>query len=273
MTEYRHKESMFREFCARLHGENSGLVHSYANALNTLDELFAAYNPLGISGSVWDIYDESLLMEIYRFIKSEEHSPSPDVLAAFPEGRSSHLRNRFCSSAVLKLISFNKESLAVERAVHDADSAEDLGRRLAELLRECGRGDAGGTAGDAGQYLFRQALMKIYGWRCAVTGISAPPVLTACRISERAKDTADRLSPANGICLSATFAVAFGHHLIAFGRDSRMMIAPAMRQYLEDDATRRCFEPYEGKMMILPSDGRFLPDQKLLGYHRRQCRL
>jgi len=273
MTEYRHKESMFREFCARLHGETSGIVHSYANALNTLDELFAAYNPLGISGSVWDIRDESLLMEIYRFIKSEEHSPSPEVLAAFPEGRSSHLRNRFCSSAVLKLISFNKESLAVEGAVHDADSAADLGRRLAGLLKDCWRGDAGGTAGDAGGYLFRQALLKIYGGRCAVTGISAVPVLTACRISERAKDTADRLSPANGICLSATFAAAFGHHLITFGRDCRMMIAPAMRPYLSGNETRLCFGPYEGRRMILPEDERFLPDQKLLGYHRRQCGL
>ena len=273
MTEYRHKESMFREFCARLHGETSGIVHSYANALNTLDELFAAYNPLGISGSVWDIRDESLLMEIYRFIKSEEHSPSPEVLAAFPEGRSSHLRNRFCSSAVLKLISFNNESLALEKALHDSESAADLGRRLAGLQGSFGHGDGGGTDENAGEYLFRQALLKIYGGRCAVTGISAAPVLPARRISERAKDNAERLSPANGICLSATFAAAFGHHLITFGRDCRMMIAPAMRQYLDDEDTRRCFEPYDGSRMILPEDVRFLPDQKLLGYHRRQCGL
>ena len=270
MTGYRHKESGFREFCARLHGETSGIVHSYANALNTLDELFAAYNPLGISGSVWDIYDEGILMEIYRLIKSEEHSPSPEVLAAFPEGRSSHLRKRFCSSAVLKLISFNKEITALDGALRDAESAADLGRRLAELLRSFSRGDAGQ---DAGQYLFRQALLKIYGGRCAVTGISAAPVILACRISERAPDTEDFLNPANGICLSATFAAAFGHHLISFGRDCRMMIAPAMRTYLSDDETCRFFEPYDGRRMILPADGRFLPDQKLLAYHRRRCGL
>lgn len=273
MTGYGYKESMFREFCARLHGETSGTVHSYANALDTLDELFAAYNPLGIECSVWDIEDGSLLMEIYRLIKSEERSPSPGLLAAFPSGRSSHLRNRFCSSAVMKFIKFNEENSLLEEEIRSAEDAADLGRRLEKLLISCRPDVNRRPSGSSGQYLFRLAIVRIYGGLCAVTGVSAVPVLTASHISEWTNDTENRLNPSNGICLSATFAAAFDHHLISFDSSYRMMIAPAMRSYLSDEGTRQCFGPYEGKRLILPADSRFLPEQRLLGYHRRQCGL
>lgn len=112
-----------------------------------------------------------------------------------------------------------------------------------------------------GQYLFRHALLKLYGGQCAVTGIRVVPVLRASHISEWAKDTENRLNPANGICLSATFDAAFDRHLISFDYDYRMLLTPALKEYFTNDETRETFEKYEGKRLLLPTDERFCLDR------------
>lgn len=276
MVLHRQKESLFREYLVRLHGETSGIVHCYPNALNTIDELFAVYNPLGLNRSVWDIEDEKTLNEIFFFFKSQEHSPSEKMVAAFPGNRTSYLAQRFCSSALHKLIGFNSENSIIENALRNADSSDDLGKRLENLLKlkeKKGRDVAVETTQRAGQYLFRHALLKIYSGQCAVTGIRVVPVLRASHISEWAKDTENRLNPANGICLSATFDAAFDRHLISFDDDYRMLLTPALKEYFTNDETRETFEQYEGKRLLLPYDVRFLPGQKLLRSHRQKCGL
>lgn len=272
----RQKESLFREFCASGRSEKSGIVHCYPSALNTIDELFAVYNPLGISCSVWDIEDEKALKEIFDFLKSQERSPSEQMKSAFPGDRTSYLKHRFCSSAVHKLIDFNEENSTLEKAVRNADSSEDLGSRLEDMLKlkeKKGRDVAVETTQRDGQYLFRHALLKLYGGQCAVTGIRVVPVLRASHISEWAKDTENRLNPANGICLSATFDAAFDRHLISFDYDYRMLLTPALKEYFTNDETRETFEKYEGKRLLLPTDERFLPGQNLLMSHRQKCGL
>jgi putative restriction endonuclease len=59
------------------------------------------------------------------------------------------------------------------------------------------------------QDYFRTIVMSNYTNGCGITGISVPEVLVASYIKPWSSDEKNRLNPANGICLSATFDKAF----------------------------------------------------------------
>ena len=102
--------------------------------------------------------------------------------------------------------------------------------------------------------------------RCYITGIPIPEVLRASHIIPWSEDEANRMNPANGLCLSATYEAAFDRFLISFDEDYRMIPNPALADHLPNEAFQRHFKNYDGQRITLPH--RFLPDKTLLARHR-----
>lgn len=84
-----------------------------------------------------------------------------------------------------------------------------------------------------GQGGFREALIEIWGAKCAVTGCSVSQVLRASHIKPwRVSSDFERLDPANGILLSASIDALFDKFIITFAPDGRVIAAASVE--LED---------------------------------------
>lgn len=83
-----------------------------------------------------------------------------------------------------------------------------------------------------GQTLFRQALLKYWNGRCALTGISDEPLLRASHIVAWADCDSDalRLDVHNGLLLSALWDAAFDAGLIGFGDDGTILSSSTLTQ-------------------------------------------
>lgn len=118
------------------------------------------------------------------------------------------------------------------------------------------------------QSRFRKWILLIYGGKCCVTGLAVPQLLQASHISDWSADPVNRMNPSNGLCLSATYHVAFDNHLITFDDDYRMVLSKSIRDYCTNKVHSDYFAAFEGKQLALPS--RFLPDKALLAKHRAE---
>lgn len=118
------------------------------------------------------------------------------------------------------------------------------------------------------QSRFRKWILSIYGEKCCVTGLAVPQLLQASHISDWSVDPKNRMNPSNGLCLSATYHVAFDNHLITFDDDYRMVLSKSIRDYCTNKVHSDYFAAFEGKQLALPS--RFLPDKTLLAKHRAE---
>ncbi len=115
------------------------------------------------------------------------------------------------------------------------------------------------------QSQFRKWILSIYGGKCCVTGLAVPQLLQASHISDWSADSANRMNPSNGLCLSATYHVAFDMHLIAFDEDYKMVLSKSLKDFCTDEIHKAYFVAYEGKTMFMPS--KFPPDKSLLANH------
>lgn len=141
------------------------------------------------------------------------------------------------------------------------DCEIDFSTRMGkEVLRE--------TKARVNQDFFRKMLLKTYETRCCVCGLNIPDVLRASHIVGWAEDKENRLNPANGLCLSATYDAAFDRHLISFDEDYRMILGPALKEFYSNDAFKTQFVAFEGQALKMPK--RFCPDQAFLEKHRQK---
>jgi putative restriction endonuclease len=108
-----------------------------------------------------------------------------------------------------------------------------------------------------GQGLFRDMILANYGFRCALSGVDDPRLLTASHIVPWSAAPEHRVQPTNGICLNALHDRAFDRHLIAFGLLVSPRLSPATRARLT-----------EGTSPGLALPDRFRPDPGLLTAHR-----
>jgi predicted restriction endonuclease len=84
-------------------------------------------------------------------------------------------------------------------------STRDATERRALVLSRIGQGD------------FRESLMRLWGGRCAVTGLDLPVLLRASHIKPwRDSDNRERLDPFNGLLLAPAYDAAFDAGLITF---------------------------------------------------------
>lgn len=120
------------------------------------------------------------------------------------------------------------------------------------------------------QSFFRAALMAAYGYRCCITGLSVPELLTASHIVPWSVDEENRTNPRNGLLLNAIHDRAFDCGLLTVTPDLTVHISDEAwgRARSAESARQDLLLQFEGKRIRLPE--RFLPTEAFLQFHNRQ---
>lgn len=273
----------FGEYVRMNSTEGSNLSGSYIRALKYATELLRTTMPrFSRINSIWKIKSLEKLAEIYKVIKEEERKKDESVFitASIPK---SYWKQRFCSSAIRMFARFITETenikevenafvtTATPKAIAssilrwEADPLFYLEEGVLSTSKE-GRDTLRSVKTRQNQAVFRRIVLLNYGYACCVTGLPVRDVLRASHIVGWAENTATRLLPTNGLCLSATYDAAFDRHLIAFDEDYRMVLSPSLNEYCTNNAFNACFKLFEGKR-LLPAI-KFQPSQEFLSYHR-----
>ena len=116
------------------------------------------------------------------------------------------------------------------------------------------------------QDVFRDAMLELYERKCCISGLPIVELLEACHISSWHEDELRRLSPDNGLCLSAFYHKAFDLHFIGIDDDYRVVISSKLKDKYPQDVCRDFFYKYEGKRIFVPK--KFCPNKDLLRQHR-----
>lgn len=117
------------------------------------------------------------------------------------------------------------------------------------------------------QQFFRKAVLSSYRGKCCMSGLAEPRLLLASHIVPWSQDKANRLNPANGLCLSALHDRAFDQGLIALTDEYAVILSASLRQ--RDEAfVREVLLPLTGRQIELPE--RFMPSVELLAWHRER---
>ena len=116
-------------------------------------------------------------------------------------------------------------------------------------------------------YIFRKAVLKVYGNQCAISGLKIDPIkqtllIDACHIVPFSQTTEDTIR--NGIALSPTFHRAFDNGIIAIDSDYRLLVHPKLNDYNSTAGIRQ----YERRLLYLPKDESFYPSLERLAEHR-----
>ncbi|WP_256582221.1 HNH endonuclease [Pseudomonas sp. MYb185] len=115
------------------------------------------------------------------------------------------------------------------------------------------------------QSFFRKAVLASYGAKCCMSGLSEPRLLLASHIVPWRVDEANRLNPANGLCLSALHDRAFDQGLIALSDEFTVMVSDRLKGRA-DSFAQSTLVAIEGNEIVLPE--RFAPDGGLVRWHR-----
>ena len=116
------------------------------------------------------------------------------------------------------------------------------------------------------QSFFRKVVLAAYGSRCCVTGNPVEDLLVASHVMPWVDFPAERLNPRNGLCLAAHFDRAFDRGLITFDGHVRLVLSPALKRYLPNEAIELEFLHRESQPLVFPE--RFSPHLDFLAYHR-----
>jgi len=268
--------------------EGSNKASSYIRALELLGPILANRAPQFAHFS--DIYSQQSVKDIddlYSYILEQQNLGDAGIFET--KFKPSYWRSRFYSAALKSY----KEFLILQQykdklwEVYNEPALEpkELGKRLAQKRFESARDflsqdglDLSSKQGkDAlrqvktrvNQDFFREMILRDYRTQCCVTGLNVPGVLRASHIVGWAEDRDNRMNPANGLCLSATYDAAFDRHLISLDEDYRLILSSTLRDYHTNQAFKTHFLAFEGKQIFLPS--KFKPDLQLLETHR--CRM
>lgn len=120
------------------------------------------------------------------------------------------------------------------------------------------------------QRLFRQALLRVYNNKCALTGLTFTPLLEACHIMPWAQcKDAERLDVRNGILLNSNHHRLFDKGWITFDKDFRLVYADAQEEdgpYTEAD--RALTLRLHGQPLSLPTNPLHTPAEHYLARSR-----
>lgn len=269
-----------------MHGEGregSNKASSYIRALELLGPILVKTDKYSDCSDVFAIKSAERIAELYEYVLEQQRLENDGIFGG--QEPSSYWRNRFFSAALKSfqeylIISPYKQRLwELVKTEKDPSklsqqlSAEEIGP-LEYLIPERGVDYSSREGKDilravkarVNQDFFRELILVDYAEQCCVTGLNVPGVLRASHIVGWAEDEANRLNPANGICLSATYDAAFDRHLISFDEDCRMVLSPALKEFHSNRAFQAQFAAYEGRRISMPK--RFHPDQEFLKKHR-----
>ena len=160
------------------------------------------------------------------------------------------------------VLAFESERLLAERTGHSLE--EFAGIDEAEMPRE-GKEREKLVRVRVNQHFFRSAVLAAYEYRCCVTGIAVPALLSASHISPWSSDPRNRMNPRNGLCLNSLHHRAFDFGLITITPRFRLRVSSSILKNKKDVAIQTFFAQYDDALIRLPT--RFAPDPKLLKRH------
>lgn len=117
------------------------------------------------------------------------------------------------------------------------------------------------------QSFFRKSVLSSYDSRCCMSGVSDGRLLIASHIVPWSKSPANRLNPANGLCLSVLHDRAYDQGLITVTKEFRVRVSVALMTSSDNPMVRDYLIGMDGKEIALPR--KFIPDPELLEYHER----
>lgn len=115
------------------------------------------------------------------------------------------------------------------------------------------------------QQFFRRAVLSSYRGRCCMSGLNEPALLLASHIKPWREDRANRLNPANGLCLSALHDKAFDQGLISVSPEYTVIVSPRLAKSAQPFVAKM-FSELHSRPLELPE--RFVPDPAFLAWHR-----
>lgn len=118
------------------------------------------------------------------------------------------------------------------------------------------------------QSVFRQLILGYYGSKCAITGMDIPELLFASHIIPWSKNEKERLNPSNGICLSATYDVAFDKGLIGIKPDHTVALSKRILGFQTRGYFDQYFRSLNGVKIQLPE--RYAPKKDFLEWHMEE---
>lgn len=116
------------------------------------------------------------------------------------------------------------------------------------------------------QGFFRAAVLTSYNYRCALSDIAVPELLTASHIIPWSKNPERRADPRNGIALNALYDRAFDRGLITFDKSWRLVVSSRLKIGNPPIIQRQTLLDMEGQILRMPE--RFAPDPEAMTYHR-----
>lgn len=115
------------------------------------------------------------------------------------------------------------------------------------------------------QNFFRSTILSNFEERCCISGLSEPRLLIASHIVSWVQAPDKRLSPHNGLCLSALYDRAFDRHLLTLNDHLEVRLAPKLRKISETTRLSIGLLEVEGQVITPPI--RFGIDMDLLKQH------
>jgi len=265
----------------------SNKASSYIRALELLGPILTNRStPFVQCADVFSIQSIKYIDDLYRYILEQQNLGDAGIFKAVE--KPSYWRSRFYSAALKSykefLILHQYKDKLWEVYNETCVDPQELGKRLSQKKLESARDllpreglDPSSKEGkDAlrevktrvNQDFFREMILCDYKTQCCVTGLNIPDVLRASHIVGWADDATNRMNPANGLCLSATYDAAFDRHLISFDEDYRMIFSPVLKDFYTNQAFKTQFLAFKGQKIILPK--KFKPDLGLLEKHRQK---
>jgi putative restriction endonuclease len=151
------------------------------------------------------------------------------------------------------LAQFKQQPLEVSAAIEVYDLPKEGREREAMVKQRVNQG------------FFRQMILSLYQNRCCITGIDKPQLLVSSHISKWSDDKANRMNPANGLCLNTLHDKAYESGLISITPDYILKVSGELKRQKKNVAVQEYFLKYENTEISLPAN--YKPDQSLLEKH------
>jgi len=279
--------TVYSEYMRERNVQGSGQASSYIRALDLLVPILAKpKSKFAHFPNLWEIQSSTQISALYEYVLEQQRLGEDGLFKG--EKPISYWRDRYCSAALKSyvqfLVSYQHEQKLWNIYRMPKIKPDELGTQLMnknikdvellvdekgfDLKTKSGRDVVREVKARIGQQFFRKMILSQYKTQCCVTGLNIPEVLRASHIKAWSEDEQNRMNPANGLCLSATYDAAFDKHLISFDEEYRMIFSPDLKEYYSNQAFQTQFESFKGKKIHLPS--KHLPDQKFLQAHREK---
>ena len=273
----------FTKFIKATNLTGSNKADSYIKAMDLLCKMLKAV-PFSFKDctNVWAISSSQRVHELYEFVlqESKKGSSSLWVIDGIPQ---SYLLKGYCSAALKSYEAFLFEKQLENNMVKKFNSHKDEERQVLKNINiileypeylmegiEAKRGEdiIRAVRTRVNQNVFRKIILLNYKNSCCITGLNIPEINRASHIIPWAADETKRLDPSNGLCLSATYDVAFDRHLIGLDDDYRIIISKKLYEKSKEKSVKDFFIKKEGLQINLPKI--FKPNKNYLAKHREQ---